>query len=328
MKTYFSLFILAAIFSIYFLGCQNENNPVENNLSGDNLSKKTTKWYVPGDFATIQEAIDDPAVLDGHKIFVGSGNHFGAYVSKSVEIKGTGNAVIDDGPLHPAGLTMGFRLLAGSDGATISHLTFTTDLSIMNGAAVNDVTVTQCTFLNSIQAISNWRGNGWDINHNTITDLRTRNGGGIGILVADYFGGTVSDNVISHNTVSGTLYVDPNDGGGYAGSGIVIYADFRWSGAGATAITNNYVTHNSISVVSDNPTVVDINAFELTESYYPNPHPGPPFIVTDNSIGFNDFRGTTNQIALTPEALDGCNNISRNLGNNRGQSLHPSFFKP
>jgi len=80
------------------------------------------KWHVPGDFATIQEAIDDAAVSNGDTIFVGPGNHDGALLTKGVEIKGTDGTVINSGPLHPAGLTMGFRLLAGSDGATISHL--------------------------------------------------------------------------------------------------------------------------------------------------------------------------------------------------------------
>ena len=321
-KLFISLLLISTLF-IYF-GCQ-EVTPTD---PATKLDKPGSKWYVPGDFVTIQEAIDDAEVMPGDIIMVSPGNHLGAFVDKSLTIKGEEGVVINGGPAHGSGLIMGFRLRAGSDGSKISHLTFTTDLSIMNGAAVNDVTVTQCTFLNSIQAISNWTGKGWNISHNKITDLRTKDGGGIGILVADWSGGSVSENVVSHNTISGTLYVDPNDGGGYAGSGIVIYADFRWGWAGASAITNNSVTYNSRSVVSDNPTVVDINAFELTESYYPNAHPGLPYVVIGNSIGFNDFRGTTNQILLSPGDLEGVNTISRNLGDNRGQGLHPSVFNP
>jgi len=286
-------------------------------------------WYVPGNFATIQDAINDSDVLDGDTIRVGPGNFAGALVTKSVTIKGEDLTVIDDGPVHGSGLIQGFRLLAGSDGTTLSHLTFEVDLAIMNGAAVNDVTVTHCRFNNAIQAVSNWEGSGWEISHNTITDLRTRNGGGIGILIADYTGGTVSDNVVAHNNVSGILHVDPNDGGGYNGSGIVLYADFRWGWAGAEEISRNLVVKNKVSLVSDTPDVVDVAAFELSESYYPNPHPGPGSIVTiDNSIGFNDFRGTALQITLTPEELDNHNDISRNLGDNRGHGLHPSLFSP
>lgn len=286
-----------------------------------------TTWEVPGNFATIQEAIDSPTVLRGDRILVGPGNFEGVELTKSVEIKGIGGAVINSGPMHPAGLSQGFRLMAESDGATISHLTFTTDLSIMNGAAVDDVTVTHCTFLNCIQAVSNWCGSSWEISHNLIIDLRTRNGGGIGILVADRFGGIVKDNVVSHNKIYGTLHVDPNDGGGYAGSGIVIYADFRWGMAGAAEIKNNRVVKNTVGLVSDNPDVVDVHAFELTDTR-DNISADPYPVLFDNAIGFNDFRGTESQILLTPEELADCNEISRNLGDNRGHGAHPSVFGP
>lgn len=284
-------------------------------------------WQVPGDFATIHDAIDSSLVLDGDTIMVAPGERAGAFVTKSVEIKGEGGAIISSGPMHPAGLSMGFRLLAGSDGATISHLTFTVDLAIMNGDAVSDVTVSHCTFENTIQAVSNWRGSGWEISHNNICDLRTRNGGGIGILVADYSGGTVQDNVVSHNVVTGTLHVWENDGGGYAGSGIVIYADFRWGRLGAEKISGNRVVKNKISLASDTPDVVDVWAFELTDTrddMGADPYP----VIFDNAIGFNDFRGTINQIALTPLELADVNKISRNLGDNRGHGLHPSTFGP
>jgi len=291
-------------------------------------AKPGNVWYVPGDFASIQEAIDDPDVMDGDTIRVGPGNFAGALIDKSVTIKGEENAVIDSGPMHPAGLSYGFRLLAGSDDATLSHLTFDeVDLAIMNGDAVNGVTVTHCRFNSAIQAVSNWRGSGWEISHNTITDLRTCNGGGIGILVADYTGGDVKDNVVSHNTIAGTLFVDPDDGGGYNGSGIVLYADFRWGMAGAQEISNNRVVKNKVSLVSDTPDVVDVAAFELTDSR-DDPDADPFPVIFDNAIGFNDFRGTTLQIALTPEELGDYNYISRNLGNKRGHGLHPSLFGP
>jgi hypothetical protein len=284
-------------------------------------------WDVPGDFATIQEAIDSTDVADGDTIRVGPGNFYGALVTKSVTIKGKGHAVIDDGPVHGSGLIQGFRLEAGSDGATLSHLTFETDLAIMNGDGVNDVTVTQCRFNDAIQAVSNWRGSGWEISHNTITDLRTRCGGGIGILVADFLGGIVKDNVVSHNKIAGTLHVSDGDCGNYNGSGIVLYADFRWKRLGADEITNNRVVKNKVSMVSDTPTVVDVVAFELTDTR--DDTDADPFpVVFDNAIGFNDFRGTVKQIELTPTDLEDYNDISRNLGDNRGHGLHPSLFGP
>ena len=295
-------------------------------LPGTVVAGPATIWHVPSDFATIQEAIDSADVANGDTIMVGPGSHYGAYVDKAVNIIGTGGAVIDDGPLHPAGLTMGFRLLAGSDGAEISHLQFEVDLAIMNGAAVGDVVVEHCTFLNTIQGVSNWCGSGWVISHNNIIDLRTQCGGGIGILVADYTGGNVTDNVVSHNKISGTLHVRENDCGGYNGSGIVLYADFRWGRAGANEIKDNRVGKNKMNLVSDNPTLVDVVAFELTDTRDDSDEGCK--VIHDNAVGFNDFRGTELQVALTPANLDECNDISRNLGDNRGQGLHPLLFGP
>jgi len=283
-------------------------------------------WHVPGDFATVQEAIDSSSVAPGDTIMVGPGSHAGALVTKSVTIRGDGQAVIDNGPPHSSGMIQGFRLMTGSDGTTISHLRFEVDLVIMNGAAVDGVTIEHCTFINAVQAISNWCGSRWVIAHNDIIDLRTRSGGGIGIFVGDYAAtdGGVNDNVVSHNKISGTLHVDPNDCGGYCGSGIVLYADFRWNRLGAEKITDNRVVQNKVSLVSDTPSVVDVVAFEMTDTR-DDPE---EVVIFDNAVGFNDFRGTANQIALTPEELADVNTISRNLGDNRGHGLHPSLFGP
>ncbi len=287
-------------------------------------SAYAAKWSVPGDFSTIQEAIDN--ANDGDKIMVGPGNFDGALVTKAVEIKGIGGATINYGPLHPAGFTQGFRLLSGSNGCTISHLRFEVGLSIMNGEAVDDVSVTQCTFINAVQAISNWRGSGWNITHNEIIDLRTRCGGGIGILVADFSGGDINDNLVAHNKITGTLHVSPGDCGGYNGSGIVLFADFRWGRLGATGISWNRVVKNHVSLTSDTPGTVDVVAIELTDTR----DDATKLIIKNNAIGFNDLRGTTLTIDLTPDELENLNNISRTLGENpnRGHGLHPSLFGP
>ena len=75
-------------------------------------------------------------------------------------------------------------------------------------------------------------------------------------------------------------------------------------------------------LVSDTPNVVDVNAFELTDT---RPDTG---VVKGNSIGFNDFRGTVSQILVSPPELEDDNEIDRNLGDNRGHGLHPSTFGP
>jgi len=290
----------------------------------------TADWYVPGNFSSIQAAIDDLSVVNGDTIFVGPGSFAGAFITKSVEIKGIGGATINSGPAHSSGLIMGFRLLSGSEGATISHLRFEVDLAIMNGAAINNVTVTHCTFANTIQAISNWCGGSWNITHNEIIDLRTRNGGGIGILIGDYTGRTVTDNVVAHNKISGALTSMEGELGGYNGSGIVLFADFRWGMPGTASISYNRVVKNSVSLIS-NSSLVDVWALELTQcgdEVAGWPATCGPTVICNNAIGFNDFRDTANQISLTPEDLESCNSISRNLGENRGHGLHPSIFLP
>ena len=72
---------------------------------------------------------------------------------------------------------------------------------------------------------------------------------------------------------------------------------------------------------------VDVVAFELTDTR--DDITADPFpVIFDNAIGFNDFRGTEVQIAITPAELADYNVISRNLGDNRGHGLHPKLFGP
>ena len=71
---------------------------------------------------------------------------------------------------------------------------------------------------------------------------------------------------MAHNKISGTLHVAANDCGGYDGTGIVLFADFRWGQLGATSIAFNRVVKNSVALVSDNPSLVDVVAFELTDT--------------------------------------------------------------
>ena len=252
------------------------------------------EWKVPGHFATIQEAIDSPTVKAGDTIVVRPGAHAGALLTKSVEIRGQGRAVINDGPVHPSGKTQGFRLLAGSDGATISNLTFEVGLGIINGAAVNNVTVVQNRFLNAYQAVSNWGGSGWDISHNDIVDLETSCGGGIGILIGDWQATSsgVLDNLVAHNKISGVLHVAPGDCGGYSGAGILIYADFRGGAPGAVALAYNRVIKNKVGVVSDDPGLVDINAFEMTDTRHARPASSTTTRLDSTTSGVRRARST------------------------------------
>lgn len=249
-------------------------------------------------------------------------------MSKAVEIVGTGGAQIVAGPPYRPGLLYGFLIGnaldgTGGDGVTISNFTFTETVEFpVYSRGANDVTVSHNRFNNSLQAVTNYGGDRWDVSRNVFTDLRTLCGGGIAVVVGDNHGRDVVDNVIAHNRISGVVHVSLTDCGGYDATGIVLYADFRFGRAGASGIAYNRVTKNHVALVSDNPVLVDVNAFELTDTRVTP----DTTIVYDNAVGFNDFRGTADQIVLSPANLDTVNTISRNLGENRGSGAHPSAF--
>jgi hypothetical protein len=319
--------ILSAVLLAVVACDQPYNSPITGPKvdPGQAAPAQAPTWRVPGDFATIQDAVKSSNVQNGDQIILTGGSHNGVVLTKSLHFTGIGGASIDNGPMHPAGLSQGFRLEAGSDGSSFENLIFTTDLAIFNSVdGVDGVTVARNTFLNAIQAVSAWRGDGWNIHHNNIVDLRTRCGGGIGILLGDYNGGIVQDNIVANNKITGTLHVSAGDCGGYSGTGIVVYADFRWGRLGAAEIKNNQIVNNSVAMSSDNASLVDVIAVELTDTR-DDPLLGPTTIF-GNAIGFNDFRGTLNQIVLTPSNLDVVNTISRNLGDSRGHGSHPSVF--
>jgi len=300
-------------------------------------------WNVPGDFETIQEAID--SAVTGDVILVGPGNHAGATVTEvGVEIKGEGGAVIDSGPTY-AGFLTGFYFRDGyGNGATISHLSFeTVDFSIYS-RDTDDVTVEHCTFTSPIQAITNWNGNGWNISHNVINGLRTMNGGGIGIFVGtrEFEGATASNNLIAHNKVTGQVVVSQEEideyfprpeypEAGYSVPGICLMSDRR-KGNPAGPITENRILKNKVDISSNNIRNHWPEGIALSDLGLIYPYP----LVTDlldNKVGFNDVRGMLEiegtPIDLYPDPLDESNIISRNLGddaNNRGQGAHPQVL--
>jgi len=278
-------------------------------------------YHVPRDFATIQEAIDSDVVKDRDTIKVGPRNHCGATITKAVRIEGKCGAVIDCGPLPWAGVRpfmAGFLFEEGGagSGASISHIRFENVGFPVFSRGADNVTVSHCSMLNPIQGISNWHGSNWIIRHNVITDLSTACGGGIGILLGARNGGSVTCNLVSHNKINGILYVDPDDCGGYNGTGIVLYADFRWGFPGADHIAFNYVIGNRIGLISDTPDVVDVCAIELTDTR-DDPQAEPYPVIYNNIIGFNNLRGTEQQIVLTPDDLGNHNFIFRNQPKNR-----------
>ena len=168
-------------------------------------------WRVPWDFSTIQEAIESDDVKDGDTLRVGPGIFEGAVVTKGVHIMGVGKTVIDSGPEADEDIKFGLLLQPGSDGASISHITFAVGLGVY-GKPVNDVTVDHCRFIDNFQAITNWGGSNWYIHHNTIVNVITRmNGsGGTPIVIGGRDGAAAArDNVVAHNSVTGEVLFHP-----------------------------------------------------------------------------------------------------------------------
>jgi len=256
---------------------------------------------------SVQEAVD--AAGAGDTINVKAGNHAGANVDTALTITGEPGAVINSGPVYGTGTytecsghvaDYGFQILGpGGSGTTINNLRFETVSFPVYGRGADDVTISGNTLINPLQGISNkaagTSGSRWLVTGNDIQDLRANNGGGIGIIMLENALGVVDDNVISGNSITGTLHVNSCESGGYEGTGIVVYADFRWypSFQGATSVSGNQVLNNTINLVSDTPAVLGVSGIELTNSKdaATPPLPEVPSVVTGNTIDGNTVDG-------------------------------------
>lgn len=294
---------------------------------------------VPGDHATIQAAVND---VSCNKIVVGAGNWSGAEVTRAVQIMGEDGAVIDTGPFshfnpNIIALRAGFLFPGGGvgSGSTISGFHFhgapqqgrwpddgTLDFPIFSLGA-NNVTIERNAMLNSLQAISNWRGSGWIIEHNRIDGLWVLCGGGIGILVGTFDGTAASGNIIAHNTVLAD--VSP-DCAFYTTPGIALISDTRWGAAGGP-IEGNRVLHNRSRVTGTwegAPAGVGMEIADGGLLYdYPWTGDGIPD-VTGNTVAMNDFRGSSLEINFGPSETEDNNTVSRNLGADRGHGGVPA----
>jgi len=286
------------------------------------------KWNVPGDFATIQDAIDWPNVLAGDTIFVGAGNHAGAVINKPVTIKGADGTIITDGVHygggHPFAKTA-FLLLAGADGTEISHLTVQNDtnnwfLFAVFSRDVDNVSIHHLKIMNTVQGISNYNGDEWEISHNKILGVNALSGGGIGILIGAFEGDDANNSLIAHNTTEG----DVGDVG-FSGPGILLT-----SLHGAAQIPGGEVSGNKVYKNKCTHTGSNGVAFEIDDVTLENDPDGDP-MISDNVIAFNDFRGSTWEILLYPEESEDYNKFSRNFGLNRGEGAEgltpPEIFE-
>lgn len=271
-------------------------------------------WHVPGDFPTIQAAIGSTAVVDGDVLRVMPGRRAGATVTKALAIRAQGRVTIVSGPNVNTRGDAGFLFPGGGagSGATIDGFRFEHLAFPVFSRGADDVSVTHNTMLTPNQGVTSWAnltwGRGWDIAHNVILDLRTDCGGGIGILIGDFAGGTVSGNVIVHNEVRGRVRVPSTDCGGYGAPGVVLFADWRYPGDAGATITANRVAKNRVFLSSTNPALVPVSGVQLADTS------GVATGITGNEVVYNDLRGMTVAVDLIPDGLDTpVNRIEKNL---------------
>jgi hypothetical protein len=286
-------------------------------------------WHVPGDFDTIQQAIDSYSVVAGDKILIGSGRWLGATVNKPVEMEGEDGAVIIGGLGGPYAedITCGLKLVAGSTGAIISHLQFEEVKIGIAGYNVTDVIVTQCTFIKNGQGLLTFGVSGWKITHNTIRDpqfvfgttaVPRRGGGGI-TMIARATNETCTYNIIEHNKITGIIENKGLPFTGTATTGGVGISLMRQTQNSSTPgqVSQNMINYNNVELVLEKSLSdlgVPVRGFLFNDLQPATNKPG----INNNTISFNDFRGTrlsiTTPVPLTTYDVLGSNIISRNLG--------------
>jgi len=235
-------------------------------------SARASVLHVPGDHATIQEAVN--AASPGDEIAVGPGSHCGATIDRPLTLSGGGRAVIvgcDAGPIVFGALHAGF-FLAGSggdspasgtrisgfvfDGRGVSNTNLAPIAMAVFGRFANDVQVTNNVFLGTVQAITNTAGDRWFISGNRIRDLTLFDctgsfcSGGAGIVVQVAPAGVAAPggggadvnrpeaNVVSDNQVDGNI---PDNFGVFSMVGVFVFA------ADGTVVVRNRVS------IPDNP---------------------------------------------------------------------------
>lgn len=275
------------------------------------VSARLSVLKVPHDYATIQDAVD--AAMPRDEIVVEPGDWFGAEVWKPLEILGEDGAIITDGPQSTSGLKFGFWIEGSgwADGTRISGFTFKVDYPIY-GLNVTDVTIDHNVMFSPYWGISNMGGSRWTITYNDITGLtdypdRTWGSHGI-LLVSGNTSAPADHNLVAFNKISG-------DYSGYRPSaGILLEVDANPTDAGEVKF--NKVTHNKVETIdrSPNQLAAAIALFFLDAGSGKD----PTNLLRDNTVSFNDLRGSTIELFFFPPNLEGCNTIFGNLGKNRG----------
>ena len=262
------------------------------------VSAQTT-WTVPGNFATIQEAIDSDDVQEGDTILVGEGEWYGGDIDKALIIKGLHGAVIVDGPAYPHRVGepdgpahIGFFIEPEGSGCTVESFTFRggrigdtenyLDLAVF-GRYVSDVTVKSNKILNCSQCISNNFGSNWIITHNIIECVYHWH------LLGIYLNGSYG-NIISHNEITGE-------------------APVRGQGIEFVNGCYNEIVSNTITITGPDAVAIKLRVSGISEDPTPEEIAYAQSVLHDYAIQYNDLRGSTNQFSITPPELEEVNTI-------------------
>jgi hypothetical protein len=270
---------------------------------------------VPSDYPTIQDAID--AASAGDVIVVGPGSWCGATITKQIHLRGAGYPVIVGCPTPAPSLfnvlRVGFLLPGGSaSGTTIRDFVFNgngvsnSNLDPLAFAIfardADDVVVQQNHVFGTVQAVTNTRGDGWDVSHNRIEGLTVFTcdgfcGGGDAIVFQErpVLGARGLANSATFNHITGAVPDTLNE---FSMVGILAIAQ---DGA---VIRNNHVS------IADNPVAQGA---------------GQAIVVTDHCCGLptgfensqnstivnNDGRGSEFSVVIE---IDSANGFSNSLG--------------
>lgn len=295
---------------------------------------------VPQDQPTIQDAIN--AASAGDQVRVGPGQWCGGTITKQLDLFGEGGATVVGCPSPAPNLSgllrIGFFLPdATASGTTIRHFVFDgrgvsneylDPLSFAVFARdASNVVVEQNNILGTVQAITNTRGSGWTVSHNTVDGLTVFTcdgfcGGGDGIVFQARPFATPRgvDNSATFNVITGAV---PNT-----------LNEFSMVGILAIAQDGIVIKNNRISI-PDNPAASGGGqAIVITDACCGLT---PGFLTSINSVIVNndgrgsefsvviekDFGGGNgNSVGTTLRGNFGVNDINGSTNTVRNRSIH------
>jgi hypothetical protein len=263
---------------------------------------------VPDEYPTIQAAVD--AAYPGDKIMVGPGDYAGALITQPVELIGSGlqTRITSSAPAFVgAGFYVHLDQGGPQDpGVSISHFTFECSgypsmtgmfagvvvraVDYTKGHKSYNVDISHNTFHEGYYGVYIINADQCAVSHNDVVNAETP------IMLWAYLADS-SNNLIAYNSIQSD--VEGSNTGQWRNVGI-------WLNAyGGGIVTNNQVIHNKIVRTGGSLTYPAYAVFLRAVT-------GGD--ITNNYIGFNDFRGSENEIGASPPDLLNRNEISHNHG--------------